>query len=179
MKLVDVFKEFVLLPNRSERGMSGWVSPENVKKMRLAARNTATVPISNYVLSVYSMPDTFQTFDNNSELLLKHVRLRAVGASRAVGQATRERPCVLATNLTSSPFFTLTVDGKKVPNDAIRSQGGLVSIPAGEGGHQMEVELGTWVTKLLAHSTFALILLFWASLVLLIVRNGLTPDPQQ
>jgi hypothetical protein len=182
MKVVEVSKEYWLLPKYSGRSLAGagaapmaegmvrWVSPVVVRQMRDAVKITTQPPSTAYGLFDYAMPALFSPYEADGRFMTKRIAFEPRGG-RAVAATSCEQPCALATNLVASPFFRLSLDGAAVSPIDIRKSSLFVVVLADAGNHRLQLELGTWATHLLAGSTMALVFLFWGTLAVLTVRS--------
>ena len=83
---------------------------------------------------------------------------------------------LLQTNLVASPWATVTLDGRRVPRSQLAVRpGALVTILAGRGAHQIEVQLGSPQTAAMSWSILWLVVVFWASGLAVLVGGRLSP----
>jgi len=181
MKVVEVAREFWLLPRfmiqanpppantppktpSLTAGILEWVSPVSVRQIRAMAEDASRPPSIQYGLRGYSMPSTFPDYLGDRQNVVNYLQFEPSGANRAVARISCAQHCALVSNLIPSPFFTLSVDDTVIPLTDLRTRNGFVVI-FGEGGdHRLEVNLGTWATRVLAHSIVAVVLVFWGTL---------------
>ena len=128
------------------------------------------IPTSHYGIGLYGMPGIYQRYVESADYDELAATLTMVGHSGARADVRCERLCAIQTNLVASPWATVTLDGRRVPRSqlAIRP-GALVTILAGRGAHQIEVQLGSWQTAAMSWSILWLVVLFWASGVAVLV----------
>jgi hypothetical protein len=184
IKIVEVYKEYNLLPRSTQRlfvqwnkpepttGLIPWVSTQNVQHLLGSGiHDILRAPITQYGLAAYSMPKLYSTYEKSDAFVEVNTPLTPQGASRAVANVRCERPCALITNLINSPFFRLSLDGEIVPSSDFRNRSGALIVGAGAGDHRLEVELGTWSTRLLSHTLLILVGFFWAASIVMICQG--------
>jgi hypothetical protein len=183
IKIVEVYKEYNLLPRYTQRllhqwnkpepttGLIPWVSAQNVQHLLgTAIHDILRAPITQYGLGAYSMPKLYSAYEKNDAFVEVNMPLTPQGASRAAGNVRCERACALITNLLTSPFFTLLLDGEIVPSRDFQNRDGVLVVETGAGDHRLEVELGSWLTRLLSHALLILVGFFWTASTVMIFQ---------
>ena len=90
------------------------------------------------------MPGIYQRYVESADYDELAATLTMVGHSGARADVRCERLCAIQTNLVASPWATVTLDGRRVPRRQLAVRpGALVTILAGRGAHQIEVQLGS------------------------------------
>jgi hypothetical protein len=181
MKVMEVAREFWLLPRfmiqaspppantppktpSLTTGILEWVSPVSVRQLRAMAEDASRPPSIQYGLHGYSIPSIFSEYRGDRQRGVNYLQFEPRGANGAVARITCAHHCALITNLIPSPFFSLSVDDTVVPLTDLRTRNGFVVVFGEAGDHRLEVYLGTWATRVLAHSIAVVVLVFWATL---------------
>jgi hypothetical protein len=177
-KALEVHLEFSLLPRITRQltpladppdgtqryDIRGWTTPESIEANRLAMRAIDQIPPSQYGIGGYGMPGIYQPYVANAGYDELAVTLTMAGRSRARADARCERLCAIQTNLMASPWATVTLDGRRVARSQLATRpGAMVTILAGRGAHQIDVQLGSPQTTAMSWSILWLVVLFWAS----------------
>ncbi len=190
-KVLEVHLEFTMLPRISQQiaprsdpnrvtGIRGWTTSESIEASLLAMRTLDKIPSTQYGIELWGMPGLYPRYVEGAGYAELTTTLSMVGHSGARADARCARLCALLTNLVSSPWATVTLDGRRVARRqlAIRP-GALVTILAGPGEHHIEVQLGSWQTAAISWSILWLVVLFWVSGLVVLINELRTTPPSQ
>lgn len=180
VKIAEVYREYQLLPEISAdvaakkgvvkevtgfaawaAGPTEWASSANAAWRRSVLTDTQTAPETYYGLGAYAIRSLFADYVRDPHMASQRVLLRPQGADVAAATAQCSQPCALSTNLVTSPYFAMRLNGTPASPDLFRDQNGKVVLLLPAGGYQIDVRLGTWSTKLYGYSTAALAVVFW------------------